>query len=148
MIKADTKECNELKQIDFISDDINLLIKKYDRYKNKQNRKENNKTDTIIQYGKPNEFNVAPVISVMHCADTNTNDIYDDPYSELLESKNDTIYDLQQEIKKLKQNILDLTILYNTKIEHLHQEHTRELHEQYEEFMKKKKHQKISDLDE
>jgi hypothetical protein len=128
---------NELKQNDLVSDDIDLLIKKYDRYKNKRNNK-NNETETIVQYGKPNEFNVAPVISVSHSSDTNRNDICNDPYLELLESKNDTINDLQQEITKLKQKIVDLTRIYNTKIEYLYQEHQRELHKQYQEFMKKK----------
>ena len=56
----------------------------------------------------------------------------------MIDAKNLIINDLKKEILKFKQNLVDLTIVYNTKIEQLKQEHKKELYHQYMEFMKKK----------
>jgi hypothetical protein len=59
------------------------------------------------------------------------------PWTELMESKNNTINDLIQELAKAKQDLVDLTIVYNNKIELLRTEHKRELNFQHAECMKK-----------
>jgi hypothetical protein len=51
-----------------------------------------------------------------------------DSFVELIETKDDLINSLQNEINMLKQQLVDTTIIYNTKIEQLRSEHTQELH--------------------
>lgn len=60
-----------------------------------------------------------------------------DPFNFLIEMKNDTIDDLKREINGLKQEIIDLTIIYNNKIENLRTQHKNDLYLQYKEYIKK-----------
>ena len=59
------------------------------------------------------------------------------PYIDLVESKNKIIDDLKNDIKKLKQELIDMSVNYNSKIEQLRIEHKRELNIQHHEYMKK-----------
>ena len=131
-------QINDINRDEDVLNDLDMLVKKYGRYQSDKRSyiNQNIKSNVMVKYGKPNEHGVVPVIDVSHVTETE-DEKYVDPYTELIESKNDTINDLKQEIGKLKQKITDLTILYNTKIEQLRQEHMRELHNQHKEFMKK-----------
>jgi len=135
------KQFEEVKLDEIMLNDLDSLVKKYGKYQNPPNHKNaNTESDVIVQYGKPNEFNVIPVMSVTHAIDQiNDSEKDTDPFIELVESKNDIINELKQEILRLKQEIVDLTLLYNLKIENLRQDHKKELYAQYKEFLKKLK---------
>ena len=72
--------------------------------------------------------------------------IYDqmhDPYIELVESKDDRIEELKIKNDELKQELIDLSILYNEKIEQIRIDHRKELHSQHKEYLKQLKKNNI-----
>lgn len=60
-----------------------------------------------------------------------------DPTQSIIESKNQLIQELQNEISILNQKIIDLTIHYNEKIEIQRMEHKKNLYRQYVQFSNK-----------
>lgn len=69
----------------------------------------------------------------------NINTIINDntEYGELLKEKDFIINDLKNENKELRQKIIDITILYNTKIENIKTEHKKELYRIHSEFVER-----------
>lgn len=55
-------------------------------------------------------------------------------YNEIIREKDFVINDLKREIDELKQKNIDITILYNTKIENIKTEHKKELYRIHSEF--------------
>jgi len=62
-----------------------------------------------------------------------------DPFEEIIFQKNKLIDELNNTILKLKNDIVDLTISYNNKIDQLRSEHQKELIRQYEQIKIKTK---------
>ena len=62
-----------------------------------------------------------------------------DPYAEIINSKDVMIEDLKKQLQKSGQDLIDLTLLYNNKIESLRIEHKKELCILRSEYMKKLK---------
>jgi hypothetical protein len=69
-----------------------------------------------------------------------------DPFFELLESKDEQINSLHKKLEILKQQLIDTTIIYNTKIEELRSEHRRELQRLHATFTTHKKNAEILSL--
>lgn len=68
-----------------------------------------------------------------------TKEISTDPLYEVIKSKDTIIDDLTKRIESLEKQLVDTTILYNTKIEQLRMEHKNELRRQHAEFVKRSK---------
>ena len=60
-----------------------------------------------------------------------------DPFEEIIFQKNKLIDELNSTIEKLKNDIVELTISYNNKIDQLRTEHQKELLKQYERLKAK-----------
>ncbi len=72
--------------------------------------------------------------------------IYDhinDPYVELIDSKDVIIKELRSKIEELKQELIDVSILYNDKIELIRNDQRKELHTQHKEYLKQLKKNNI-----
>ena len=108
-------QINDINQSEMIINDLDTLEKKYNRYNN-----------SLIQKNLPTVYKSKNIIK-------NT-----DPYDELIQSKNVIIDDLKKENIRLKQEHIDLSIIYNNKIDMMRQQHRKELHNQYKEFVKRK----------
>ena len=70
-------------------------------------------------------------------------DQIDDPYIELIESKDVIIKELRSQIDELKQELVDVCILYNDKIEFLRFDHRKELHTLHKQYLKQLKKNNI-----
>ena len=108
-------QINDINQSEMIINDLDTLEKKYNRYNN-----------SLIQKNLPTVYKSKNTIKNI------------DPYDELIQSKNVIIDDLKQENIRLKQEHVDLSIMYNNKIDIMRQQHRKELHNQYKEFVKRK----------
>ena len=60
-----------------------------------------------------------------------------DFYDELINTKDDTIHDLNDEIEKLKENIDELALIYNDKIQYIREQHKKDLYTQHVKYVKK-----------
>ena len=142
-------QINEIDRQESAQTDLDILLKKYNQYdKNITTTTTTTTTTTsqgesniVVEYGKPDQYNIVPLVSIHHRSDqqnnVNENDPFDSMMDEMIDAKNLIINDQKKEILKLKQNLVDLTLVYNTKIEQLKQEHKKELYYQYMEFMKR-----------
>jgi len=63
--------------------------------------------------------------------------VKNDPYDQLMETKDVLIEDLKKEIIRLDRELVDLTIIYNEKIEQQRFEHKKELQKLRREYVKK-----------
>lgn len=66
-----------------------------------------------------------------------------DEYSRLLKDKDMTIEDMKKENAQMRQKLIDLAIMYNTKIDELKLEHKRDLRRMHMEFVKKTSNKSI-----
>lgn len=66
-----------------------------------------------------------------------------DEYSRLLRDKDMSIEDLKKENAQMRQKLIDLAIMYNTKIDELKLTHKRDLRRMHIEFVKKTTNNKL-----
>jgi hypothetical protein len=119
-------QIDDLKQTETMIDNLGALSKKYNLYRDNSSRQISDREKNIrhdSRYGKYDEIDNRHV----------------DPYEELIMTKNIEIDDLKNEILVLKQKFVDISLLYNSKIECLRQDHRKELHSQHKKFMERLK---------
>lgn len=131
-------QINEIERQESAQTDLDMLLKKYIQYD--KNIPVTDQGNVVVKYGNPDQYNIAPLISIHHRSDkkNDKNDPFDSMIDEMISAKNLIIDDQKKEILKLKRELVDLTLIYNTKIEQLKQEHKKELYNQYMEYMKQK----------
>jgi len=125
-------QINDLKQTETMIDNLGALSKKYNMYRDNSSRQILDREKNIrydSRYGKYDEIDNKHAQEKLNA----------DPYEELIMTKNIEIDDLKNEILVLKQKFVDISLLYNSKIECLRQDHRKELHSQHKKFMERLK---------
>lgn len=128
-------QITDINRHEMLVDDLDSLSRKYNRYndassrqKRESDRQKERNSRFDSRYGKYDQSDMIENLE---------NEQYVDPYEELIESKNITIDELKHENAHLKQKLVDLSILYNSKLDNLRQEHRISLHQQHKKFIEK-----------